>query len=133
MVELLRADSIPRLKDHPFISVLAMRPWIQANEDTVVRSGRATAEATAWLYDPANRTEAVRILARILKISEKYAENAYRVWVEKLNTYPLDLRLSPAGLRKVLENMIILGDVKPPVPDLASYVDFTLADKVTRH
>lgn len=68
MVELLRADSIPRLKDHPFISVLAMRPWIRANEDTAVRFGRATAEATAWLDDPAHRTDAVQILARVLKI-----------------------------------------------------------------
>jgi len=132
MVELFRADTIPRLQDYPFISVLAMRPWVQAHEDAAVRFGRATAEATDWFYDPKNRAEAVQILARNLKVNEKYAENTYRVWVEEIKAHPRDLRLSPAGLRKVLENMILLGDFKPPVPDLAPYVDFSLADKLGR-
>lgn len=132
MVELFRADSIPRLQDYPFISVLAMRSWVQAHEDAALRFGRATAEATQWIYDAKNRAEAVQILARSLKVSEKYAENTYRVWVEEIKAHPKDLRLSPAGLRKVLENMIILGDLKPPAPDLAQYVDFSLADKLRR-
>lgn len=132
MVELLRADSIPRLQDYPFISVLAMRSWYTAHEDTVLRFGRATAEATQWIYDPKNRAEAIQILARNLKVSEKYAENTYRVWVEEIKAHPRDLRLSPAGLRKVLENMVLLGDLKPPIPDLAAYVDFSLAEKLTR-
>lgn len=132
MVELFRADSIPRLQDYPFISVVAMRPWVQGHEDVAVRFGRATAEATEWFYDAKNRAEAVQILARNLKVNEKYAENTYRVWVEELKAHPRDLRLSPAGLRKVLENMITLGDLKPPVPDLAPYVDFSLADKLGR-
>lgn len=130
IVELLRADSIPRLKDYPFISVLALRSWLQANEDAVVRFGRATAEATRWIYDPAHRTESVQILARTLKVPEKYADNAYRVRVEELRAHPLDLRLSAAGLRKVLENMIALGDLKPPVPDLEPYVDFGFAERL---
>jgi len=132
MVELFRADSIPRLQDYPFISVVAMRAWVQAHEDTTLRFGRATAEATVWFYDPKNRTEAVQILARDLKVSEKYADNTYRVWVEELKAHAKDLRLSPAGLRKVLENMIMLGDLKPPVPDLAPYADFSLAEKLGR-
>jgi ABC-type nitrate/sulfonate/bicarbonate transport system substrate-binding protein len=132
MVELLRADAVPRLKDYPFISVLAMRSWVRANEDAVVRFGRATGEATEWLYDPRNRAEAVRILARSLKVEERYAENTYRVWVQEGQTHPRDLRLLPAGLRKVLENMLALGDRKPPLPDLAAYADFSLADKAAR-
>ena len=132
MVELFRADSIPRLQDYPFISVLVMRSWVQAHEDAALRFGRATAEATQWIYDPKNRAEAIQILARSLKVNEKYAENTYRVWVEEIKVHPQDLRLSPAGLRKVLENMIALGDLKPPVPDLALYADFSLADKLGR-
>ncbi len=132
IVELFRADSIPRLQDYPFISVLAMRSWVQAHEEAAVRFGRATAEATEWIYDPKNRAEAVQILGRNLKVSEKHADNTYRVWVDELRAHPKDLRLSPAGLRKVLEKMIILGDFKPPVPDLAQYADFGLADKLRR-
>ncbi len=132
MVELFRADSIPRLQNYPFISVLAMRSWIQAHEDAALRFGQATAEAVDWLYTPKNRAEAVQILARNLKVSEKYADTTYRVWVEELKAHPRDVRLSPAGLRKVLENMILLGDFKPPIPDLGIYADFSLADKIGR-
>ncbi len=132
MVELLRADSIPRLQEYPFISVLAARSWYTKHEDVAVRFGRATAEATEWLYDPKNRAEAIQIMARTFKVGEKYAENTYRAWVEELKAYPRDVRPSSAGLRKVLENMILLGDVKAPAPDLAAFVDFTLADKVAR-
>ena len=132
MVELFRADSIPRLQDYPFISVLAARSWYTANEDKAVRFGRATSEARDWIYDRKNRAEAIQLLAKNLKVSEKYAENTYRVWVEELKAHPQDLRLSPAGLRKVLENMITLGDLKPPIPDLAAFADFSLADKIAR-
>ncbi len=55
---------------------------------------------------------------------ERYAEQAYRVFVEEPQMFPQDLRLSPPGLRKVLDNMITLGVLKPPAPDLAAYVDF---------
>ena len=130
MVELMRADAVVRLKDYPFISVLAMRPWIQAHEDIVLRFGRATAEATAWLYDPKNRAEAVQILARALKVEDRYADATYRVWVQEVGVHPRDLKLSPTGLRRVLENMLALGDLKLPLPDLAAYADFSLADKI---
>ncbi len=132
MVELARAADSPNLRLVETVTVVAMRPWYTANQETAVRFLRGWADATQWLYDPKNRAEAVQIPARDLKVSEKYAENTYRVWVEELKAHPKDVRLSPAGLRKVLENMIVLGDLKPPVPDLAPYVDFSLADKLGR-
>jgi len=132
MVELLRADAIPRLKDYPFLSVVAMQPWVRAHEDAALRFGRATAEATQWLYDPRNRGEAVQILVRTVKVPEKYAENSYRALVEELQVFPRDLRLTLAGLRKVLENMLALGDLKPPLPDLEASADFSLVEKLGR-
>jgi len=109
-----------------------MRPWIQAHEDVVVRFGRATIKASEWLYDPRNRAEAVQILARALKVEDRYADATYKVWVQEVGAHPRDLKLSPAGLRKVLDNMIQLGDLKPPLPDVDAYADFTLADKAAR-
>ena len=109
-----------------------MKPWIAAHEDVVLRFGRATIEASEWLYDPKNRTEAVQILARALKVEDKYAEATYKVWVQEVGAHPRDLKLSPAGLRKVLDNMIQLGDLKPPLPDVNAFADFTLADRAAR-
>ncbi|MFN3889122.1 MAG: ABC transporter substrate-binding protein [Beijerinckiaceae bacterium] len=52
---------------------IANRPWAKANEDTVVRYIRAMLAAIDWIYDPANKAEAVKILAANAKISEAAA------------------------------------------------------------
>lgn len=52
---------------------IANRPWAKANEDTVVRYIRAMLSAIDWIYDPANKAEAIKILAVNAKIPEAAA------------------------------------------------------------
>lgn len=52
---------------------IANRPWAQQNEKAVVGYIRAMLSAIDWIYDPANRPEAVKILAGRAKISEANA------------------------------------------------------------
>lgn len=52
---------------------IANRPWAKENEDTVVRYIRSLLAAIDWLYDPANKAEAVKILAVNAKIPESAA------------------------------------------------------------
>ena len=70
------------------VMVVAMRPWYTANEEAVIRFMRGWADATDWLYDPKNKAEAIMILAECMKVEEKYAANAYRVFGEELKGYP---------------------------------------------
>jgi ABC-type nitrate/sulfonate/bicarbonate transport system substrate-binding protein len=44
--------------------IMVRRSWAQANRPAIVAFVRAYRAAVAWLYDPANRTEAMAILAR---------------------------------------------------------------------
>jgi len=127
MVELARAADSPNLRLVETVTVVAMRPWYTANQETAVRFLRGWADATQWLYDPKNKAEAIKILMDRMKVEERYAANAYRVFVEELKGYPLRGELNPEAVRQAVENMKLLGGA-PPV-DLARYVDTSLWEK----
>ncbi len=121
MVELTRASEYPNLKLLQMVVVVAMRPWYTANADTVTRFLRGWNDATAWLYDPKNKDEATKILADRMKVDERYAANAYRVFVTELRGFPAQGRLNLAAVRQAAENQKMLG--VPPPADIAAYVD----------
>ncbi len=127
MVELARAADYPDLRLIQMVMVVAMRPWYMANQDTAVRFLRGWADATEWLYDPKNKAEAVKILAERMKVEERYAANAYRVFVEELKGHPRRGELNMQALRQGAENMKIVGGTPPA--DLAKYVDTSLWEK----
>jgi ABC-type nitrate/sulfonate/bicarbonate transport system substrate-binding protein len=52
---------------------IANRPWARENEKAVVGYIRAMLAAIDWIYDPANKAEAIKILATNAKISEAAA------------------------------------------------------------
>ncbi len=127
MVELARAADYPDLKLIEMIVVVAMKPWYSANQDTVVRFLQAWAEATDWLTDPKNKAEATRILAARMKVEERYAANAYRVFVEEVKGFPAKGRLNMDAVRQAAANMKVIGGTPPT--DLAKYVDTSLWEK----
>lgn len=127
MVELTRAAEYPNLKLIQMVVVVAMRPWYTANTDTVVRFLRGWADATDWLNDPKNKDEATKILADRMKVEERYAANAYRVFVSELRGFPAQGRLNMAAVRQAAENQKILGS--PPPADITKYVDTSLVEK----
>ena len=127
IVELARAADYPALKVCQIVSVVAMRPWYTAHEDLVVRFLRGWAEATEWLYDPKNKTEAIRVLAERMKVEERYAATTYRVFVEELKGFPARGQFNMEAMRQAADNMKIIGGTPPA--DVAKYIDTTLLDK----
>ena len=127
MTELARAADYPNLKLTQMIVVVAMRPWYTANADTMVRFLRGWADATDWLYDPTNKAEATKILAERMKVEEKYAANAYRVFVEEVKGFPARGKLNMDAMRQAAENMKIIGGTPPA--DAGKYVDTTPWEK----
>ncbi len=123
MVELLKARDLPRYREYLQMSVVGMQDWIRANEDAVARFVRAWIEAINYIYDPKNRADVVRIIGETAKVSEKYAANAYRVYVQEMKLYPPQGRLSPPAIRAVYENYALLGDLKGPIPDPREFVE----------
>src|SRR5712691_5953600 len=127
IVELARAADYPSLKVSQIVSVVSMKPWYTANEDTVIRFLKGWAEATEWLYDPKNKAEAIKVLADRMKVDEKYAATTYRVFVEELKGFPAQGKFNMEAMRQAAENMKIIGGTPPA--DVSKYVDTSLLEK----
>ena len=97
------------LPEYQFDALHVQRAWARANGPTLVRLLRALLEATAWLYDPAHRDEAVAILAARFKTSPEIGAQTYDLAVTRLQAFPRDGEISPAGMTAVLETMAELG------------------------
>ena len=127
MVELARAADYSDLKLIEMISVVSMKPWYTAHQDVVVRFLHGWAEATDWLNEPKNKAEAVKILSERMKIEEKYAAQAYRVFVEEVKGFAPRGRLNLDAVRQAAANMKVIGGTPPT--DVAKYVDTGLWEK----
>jgi ABC-type nitrate/sulfonate/bicarbonate transport system substrate-binding protein len=94
------------------MAVAAARPdYLKANPDIVRAYLKATQEAIDWLYDPANKAEAIDILAKDTKQDGKIAEATYDDYVLNLKPYDRELDLPDFFLQKTLETTFINGDV----------------------
>jgi hypothetical protein len=60
-----------------------------------------------------NKAEAVKILAERMKVEEKYAANAYRVFVEEVKGFPARGRLNLDAVRQAAQNMKVVGGTPP--------------------
>jgi ABC-type nitrate/sulfonate/bicarbonate transport system substrate-binding protein len=113
------------IRDWQNFSVVTSRPWAQANADLLVRWIRAHNAACAWLNDPANRAEAVRILVEATQTPEDIAQRTWTLYVEERagQAIPPDGGLSLDGLRAVLafaeETGSFEGSPSPSVERLA--------------
>ena len=94
------------------MAVAATRPdYLKANPDIVRGYLKATQEAIDWLYDPANKTEAIAILAKDTKQDLAIAGATYDDYVLHLKPYDRELDLPDFFMQKTLETTIINGDV----------------------
>lgn len=107
------------------------RDWARANEDRLVRYLRAYARACRWLYDPANRAEAIRILAAGTRTDEAVAEKTYALYIDELQAIPRNGEVSLPGMAAVLEAMLDVGTLEGPAPPPERFVDESYLRKAT--
>jgi len=117
---LLVSDIIP---DYQFSSIAVRRNWAQHNEAALARFLRAYARGCQWLYDPANRSEAVQILVERLNTTEELARKTYALYIEHAQALPRAGELNPAGLRTPLDIMSGSGNLPLPAPPIERYID----------
>jgi ABC-type nitrate/sulfonate/bicarbonate transport system substrate-binding protein len=88
---------------HLTLSVSAVsKAWANKNADVVRAFMRAQAAAIAWLYDPANREEAYRLLMEETKADRDAAKESYEVYVTKLQMFAMNGCIQPIGIRTLL-------------------------------
>lgn len=97
--------------------------WAEKNRATLVKLLKADLIAVRWLYDPANKAEAIEILMKETGASRQDVANTYDMYLTKLLPYAKDGRISRTGFQKVLEAMVTLGDLRLPLPPYEKFVD----------
>jgi ABC-type nitrate/sulfonate/bicarbonate transport system substrate-binding protein len=103
-----------------------LRSWAEANAATLERYLAAYIESLRWVLNPANRAEAVALLAERLKIAADVAEATYDRAAEPVNGLAPDARLDMDGFRNVLAlRAEIQGAWGGKAPDPNRYIDLS--------
>lgn len=85
---------------------------------------RAFHQGVAWLYDPANKEEAITLLmARMKGMERPGAERAYTVLLDPKNGIYRDLKVDREGLRTVLMLRSKYGQPRKELSDPGRYID----------
>jgi NitT/TauT family transport system substrate-binding protein len=108
-----------------FMSVTANRTWARENASAMTRYMRGLGAAIDWLYDPANKDEAIGILADHTKVERSAAARTYGVFIEEGKVLPRGAEIPIQGLEAFLQAMIELGDLPGPTPNAARYIDLS--------
>jgi ABC-type nitrate/sulfonate/bicarbonate transport system substrate-binding protein len=103
----LLADADRYVPGWPLTCGWALRSWLTAHRELVVRFIRAWAAATDWLLLPENREQTVALLIDNEKLTRRSAEHALRKVVPKA-------RINPSALRTVIELRKEMGVYRPP-------------------
>src|SRR5579875_276493 len=120
----------PFFRNVTTVNVLAREAWYTENPDVARRFIQGYVAATAWLYDPANREEAIALLTDTTNMERRFAERTYDQWVSELRLYPLNPRVHPENLAQAYANLRRVGQAVPD--DVAGLIDNRLVDEALR-
>lgn len=101
------------------------RSWAVAHPHLMVRFLRAYVKAVDWAYDPANRDQAVAILARHEGITEEVAARRFDQEMDPTLAIIPKAGLDLEGLQNVINLRVEMGFLKPPIPPPEKYCDLT--------
>jgi ABC-type nitrate/sulfonate/bicarbonate transport system substrate-binding protein len=103
--------------------MMARRSWAAQNRPAIVGFVRAYREAATWLYDPANRTEAMAILAKNADLPADLVAQITPSILGSRASYTRDGKFDVAGVSTVLE--LRGAYTKPPAPlgGVSKYID----------
>jgi NitT/TauT family transport system substrate-binding protein len=117
------------VKDIPFSVTVANKAWVENHKQTAKDFEAAINEAVAWFYDVNNRTEAIAIAVRDVKMQEADVATTYAMF-HKIDFFNRSDTISRRQMQSIANVLIKWGDIqKPPdlerllVPDVTRIVD----------
>jgi NitT/TauT family transport system substrate-binding protein len=125
------ANLAETLPPYAYGGLLVNRDWASEHRDTVARWLAGMLDSVRWLYDSANRAEAISILMDVAKSNEEDTQIAYVAAVEG-RTFPQDMRATRAQLDALLELMREVGTAPESTADLDRFLDSSYLDAAQR-
>jgi ABC-type nitrate/sulfonate/bicarbonate transport system substrate-binding protein len=107
-------------------SAFVLRGWGTANADVLTRYIAAYVEGLRWAADPANKAQAIDLLAGWLKVPPDIAAECYAIAADPIDGLAKDARLDLEGFRNVLK---LRAEIEgqwggtPPPPE--KYIDLS--------
>jgi ABC-type nitrate/sulfonate/bicarbonate transport system substrate-binding protein len=102
----------------------ARRSWAAANADLAVRYVRALAMSFGMIRDPARRSSVVAAIVDIAGVTPAIAERVLELYAGR-KALPLRGEIDPKGVAQVIAFMADAGQIQPPLPDAARFVDLS--------
>ncbi len=84
-------------------AAFALRAWANANQDLLVRYLQGYIEGLRWAKNKANKTEAVALLVKRLKMAPEVAAQSYDILADPNGGFTTDARLDREGFENVLK------------------------------
>ena len=98
--------------------------WAEANRESLIGFIRAYVKAVNWLYEPANKAEALAIFSRNLpNVSNEGVEAAYRVLLDSREGFERDAAVDLQGVKRVLELRAKWAEPKKTLGEAERYYD----------
>jgi NitT/TauT family transport system substrate-binding protein len=116
-------DTKPYAEGIPFTVWGANTKWAAAHRDALVAFARDYKRAVAWLYDPANKQQAIDILVKYAHQKPADSRKAYDYLVSKLKLFGSDGDVSDAVYAKMAEGLAEIGTIKAPYPPKSAIFD----------
>jgi len=109
------------------------KSWADAHRAEVVGYIRAFSDAVEWLYDPANKDEALAILLKNLpNLGSAGAQTAYAILLSPKDGFQRKARIDLEGVRTVLALRSKYGQPKKTLTDPSKYYDPSFYDAAMR-
>ena len=105
-------------------SAFVLRPWAQANSDTLVKYIQACIEGWRWAFNPKNKAEVVKLLVERLKLTEDVATQSFD---DTKNDSAKDGAVDMAGVNNVLKLRAQYEGGTPASPE--KYLDLSYYKK----
>jgi ABC-type nitrate/sulfonate/bicarbonate transport system substrate-binding protein len=127
------ADAVTVIGPYQGLVLGTRKPWAEANRGAVVGFIRAYAQAVEWLYDPANRAEALQIFIRNQpNATPASAETAYRVLLDPKDGFQRRAQIDLKGVASVLAIRSKWTEKKKQFQPPAAYYDGTFYEQAAR-
>lgn len=109
------------------------RSWAKENEKELTGYIRAYTTALDWLYDPANKAEAIAILRKNApNLSEALAARSYDVLLHPTKGFTRGAVLDVDGVKTVLQLRSQYAEPKKELTDTGKYYDLSYYDKAKK-
>ena len=114
-------EVIPHLQ---FNVIATRRSWAADNRDIVMRYVRAFGAAYAYMADPVQKADVIKLISETTDAPVEIAKKIYEFYFEPpRGIMPKQAAIDMQGLRAVVEMMSRVGVLKAPAPEASHFVD----------